>query len=105
MHVEALMCLRTNLCGHSHVVHSPVGTIMSGHNSCWSTTVSGHKRVWGTVIMSHVVTVVWAQSCVGASVVEPVPLYFVVRNKILLEEGIIEKKNPMSVARLAPMSR
>ena len=40
--------------------------IVSGlNNSCWGTNVSGH---------SHVVTVVWAQSCMasmGTAVVEP----------------------------------
>ena len=53
--------------------------IVSGHNnSCWGTNLSGHKRVsaqtcLGTNVcgLSHVVTVVWAQSCMSTNVVEP----------------------------------
>ena len=75
-------CLkRHNTSGHKCVwAQTCVGTIVCGHNRVWAqpclgTIVCGHNRVSAQTCLG---TIVWAQSCMGPIVVEPVVRCFIV---------------------------
>ena len=95
-HVWAQTYLGTNVSGHKRVwvqylpghksvwAQTCLDTNMSGRKRVWAQMCLGPKHVWGQEFMSwnkrvlaqtyagsHVVIVVWAQSCMGRNVVEP----------------------------------
>ena len=78
-------CLSTNVSRYKRVwVQTCVGTNVCGYKRVWAqtrvgTNVSGHKSVWAEMWLginvcghSYVVIVLWAQSCKGTNVVEPI---------------------------------
>ena len=72
-HVWAESCLGTNVQGTNVLGHKLVRAQM-----CLGTNVSGYKRVWAQTYLgtnvcwySHVVTVVWAYSCMSTNLEDP----------------------------------